>query len=181
MRNDLFPFRIGKGKTPISGIFAPETRQKNCDMQKLLICSSYYNGFYIGTGCFCDENISARRYTLILIFGGQKVVTTQNFCLFQVQKFFFWKMSLPKDVYRVTQGSAKPNICSFTRWQKTLNVCLFFAFEALQNSQFSAFYKHPKNPRRPSQLFHKHPNNPLRSSQYSISTQKILLDLVNIS
>ena len=74
-RNDHFPFRFGKGKIPISGAFAPETRRKNGDIQMLVVWSSYYGGFYLGTGCFCDKKILALRRTPPLISGGRSLVS----------------------------------------------------------------------------------------------------------
>ena len=38
-------------------------------MQKLVIWSSHYGGFYIGTSCFCDENISALEHPQFWILG----------------------------------------------------------------------------------------------------------------
>ena len=85
MRNDHFTFRIGKGKIAILGAFAPETRRKNRDTQKLMIRSWYYGGFYIGISWFCDKKISALRHPLPLDFGGRSLVGRPKITIFDLR------------------------------------------------------------------------------------------------
>ena len=82
LRNGHFSLRISKEKPPFQGVLPQKQRRKNGDMQKLVIWSSHYGGFYIGTSCFCDEKISALRHPLPLDFGGRSLVSRPKITIF---------------------------------------------------------------------------------------------------